>query len=1622
MTDIFAKEGIQVDDVNPASPVAGAVDALGQATSRPSGQPDIGGGADKLQAPAPQTGGADSALPPDNSAPRDMTSSAVPMPAPPSYYAAMGVEPGQPDDKATGPQAVPAPPAPPPMDNAGAPAPTGPRDIFAAENIPAPTIPEVNQNAMNAGADLVNPTTPGDIAAKQYVNQQDQQTMMLARSRFTPEQIQAIKDKGPITFSEVGHYLTANDVLPGGGVFKAIDALELNAAANKLKNGATFKDLSVEEESVMNTYVDRQLEENIRGFSIGGKIAYSGSQIPAWVTEFVATGGVGKLAQQAALKAGEEAAIHGAVNATAGFAARTLVQTSLMLPQYAAKYGELRVNDSVALTDKGDLLARESTETPAVSALKAFGYTAADVAAQLAAPAIGKYVIDPATKALSTPLVAAVNAVPVATRQALYMAYKMIQPSATVSKVFTQAGWSGMLEQLGANRVDQIVHSTIDFGTNKKETFDDYLKAMTPDKDQLLVEGGLLAVAGGIHTAASVGTNLLIAHGVQPARAADMIDTMSANEKEQFVQKNLNTPKSAFPSLASEPEPVHSDAVEAAPADVTKSQIQAKQDNSPPPVLDQQSGFNAAYKTTKKYWMDNIYPELFNDIQPIEDLATKAKENGAEVTAGMNTGLLARQARNIAEMINYNLQVGTSHFDEDGNMVQTGKSLKAIRDDFDNMFLTTEPDLATRHQDMNDYQLAQTFIEDHEKGLSEVSPQLLEKSTNDLANLANKYGENFPFFETFAQEEREWDKRILYNNVQSGVWSQEKYDDVIGRREKYAPTGRIVEDEGFIPSVSGKSLGKDTNPNKIGSLKQRMGSDLEVRDVMKNRIKNASQIIANSALNRLKVTTAKFAEFYPDDVKVSNPRIIEHEVKQSYDPKLRAKLETTAQLFGDEVKRMDKLEGNALGSYSASEKLVRMKIGTTEGTLAHEIGHMLDYKLGLKEMLLEEPGVRKQLQKLAQDRLMGKIDVARDPEGELHFRETLQGENATQKYKDYVNSDREILANMFDAYVNSPEQLKEVAPKALKAFEKIIDKNKDLAILRDIKPSTARAEEVVRKPVRDLLGPKDAIPFYENGKRKFLEVSEPLQKAFKGIGPSRMGIIQRLIFRAATAPTRLLRFGATTTPEFILRHALRGVYTSFLNTEGKATPLGFAKGIFDVLGRSQDFHDFAASSGNFNTFKDLSEKAINKEYVKMFQEPSKIQAFNPLRMISVLRDVGDKAPRVAAFKAYKEGGMSDLEAGVAALDATGDFGRHGSFIKKLNQFFPFFNDMMQGGDRLVRAFKKNPAGYTARAIAVITVPQVMMAGYYLYAADNKTRQEYLELPMWRRQLFMNIKVGDHWVPIPRPFAPGYIFGALPEQIMVHEYHGYHPEPKNAWFEMMKGAANSVSPIFDWSKAMPPIFKAAIEDITNYSFFAEHPIYDPDMRKLPPSERANTFTSESAKALGSLFNFSPAMIDETVQVMGGNLGKYAMELGDYGIDKVHELEGMKVAQKPSDLSNVPFVRGFVERDPSGNSSESAQEFYNSWDEVSQQHAKLNSLTGKDQSSYAKENRAALDQYEMLKDAHKQISGLNKDAKAVYANTSMSGDLKQNRLEKINNQITDIARKANIQYRKSTGAHQ
>lgn len=1277
-------------------------------------------------------------------------------------------------------------------------------DIFAREGITPPTIGEINKSALNNTLDI-SKESADNVEIKKDVEQELGDIEKLARARFSEEQLNEWRNK-PITFAESYDFLELSDVLPLGGVKKAKDVFNVKNIAERINAG---EPVTKAQQETLDNFINKTIEMHVRGFSFGGGVNYYGSQMPAFMTEFALTGGIGKGAQAVAVKGLTKIATTSALKATTkavGIAANVTARTAAMPGMYIPKYAERRLNDSMAITDRGEVILKESKESPAVSALKSFAYTGAEVASELSGAAITNKIINPVTNKLKTPLVAGINALPVKLKQGLYEAYKTIKPNASVSRVFTAGGWNGMLAELGEERVADVLRESLALSLEDGYTIDDVLDGITPSKEQLQIEAGIIAIAGGMKSSSSAVMNILQKKGMSPIESQEAVNNMSVEEQEGLIESSLQIERKQ------EGASVKVDSAIAA-------QIDAKVSSEPPSIDSDESTFNRFYR------------DWFNNLAPVESLTKEAIGKGVEITPGNNPKLLARTYAGVIGMARQNLQVETYIINKDGNVEVTGKGLKPILDDFDNSIMQIEPDRTIREKDFREYLIARRYQEDlQDREDVEVTEEQLKYSAETMTSLAAKYADNFSWFDTYAREIYDFQRRILNNLVTSGNMSKEQYDEILKKNPNYIPFKRVLEQDEFKNFATSKGVFTNAASSKL--IKKIRGSEKEIKDPIQSIIANTTKIIEYSQRNRVARSVANLADAMPEYIeKVKTP--------------------------------------------------------------------------------------------------MQKITI----DGKEVFR-----------------------------------------PSGIE--------------------------------------PKGAISVYIDGKKKYYKVSKPLLEAMQQLQPTQLDFLQKLF----SVPASVLRAGATLVPEFWVRNVLRDQTSALIQSEVRPTPVDMVKGLASVIGDGDLYNQWMKSGGSFNSYMELSDTGLEKAYKELFRPDGKLNRYmrNPLNLPADISGVLEQGTRVGVFFKAKKAGLSDLEAALQAREATLDFARGGTKSKIINRIIPFFNAGMQGTDKLIRTFKENPKATTMWASATITMPSLLLTGYYLYGAPEDEKQEFLEIPQWQKDMFWVFKEGDTWVRYPKPFTLGYVFGSVPERFLMWMDGTNKKQGEKFWNELVVGMFGAFSPVYDASALLPPLVKVGVETATNYNFFTGRDIYPAWMEDLLPEERKNKYTSETATALGKKLGVSPAVIDNALRgTLAGSAG-YVTDAGDFVLNEVKKWNGEDVPEKPSSLADVPLVRAFVVRDPSGSQSESVQTFYDIFKELKQINNTFKSLDGQEKQDFRDNNDKSIAAYNTLKGFSDQVKNLNKQGGLIYDDVSMSADEKEYSLKLINDQITALAREANQWY--------
>ena len=314
------------------------------------------------------------------------------------------------------------------------------------------------------------------------------------------------------------------------------------------------------------------------------------------------------------------------------------------------------------------------------------------------------------------------------------------------------------------------------------------------------------------------------------------------------------------------------------------------------------------------------------------------------------------------------------------------------------------------------------------------------------------------------------------------------------------------------------------------------------------------------------------------------------------------------------------------------------------------------------------------------------------------------------------------------------------------------------------------------------------------------------------------------------------------------------------------------------------------------------------------------------------------------------------------------------------------------------------------------MPSVLLAGYYLYGAPDDERQEYLEHPQWIRDTHWIYKVGGKWMRVPKPFAPGYIFGTLPEKFMTWSHQNNNPVGKSIYEEVLAGMWMSLSPVSDATGLLPPPAKVGLEIATNWNFYRGQSIYPDYLDDLEPELRASPYTSETARYLGEKFDVSPANIDALLKGTFASSSKYITGAGDMILGQVREFNDQPYSERPTSALDTPVLGSFLTRPVISGSSITGNTFYDLSQEVKIKSNSLKSYSGEKAKNYRRENQFMFSQEGQVKRAAKKIATLNKKRRQVRGDMRMSADQKAKRLEQLDRQVYERAKQSVEQYLK------
>lgn len=543
------------------------------------------------------------------------------------------------------------------------------------------------------------------------------------------------------------------------------------------------------------------------------------------------------------------------------------------------------------------------------------------------------------------------------------------------------------------------------------------------------------------------------------------------------------------------------------------------------------------------------------------------------------------------------------------------------------------------------------------------------------------------------------------------------------------------------------------------------------------------------------------------------------------------------------------------------------------------------------------------------------------------------------------------------------------------------------------KPGIGTIVEEVRGD-RPAKSTDNTFSVWVKGKKIVYETTPELAQAMKMMNKDTSNFITKIL----QYPASWLRAGSTVTAGFAITNALRDTISAgVFSKHGFLPVVDTFRGLAHFLKKDQLYWDYVKSGGAHAAMVSLDRDYLSGHLRELFSRKSTLSkvARNPMEVLRAISEATEVATRLGEFSNARKGytGLYSRltktnlkpkslgEASIASRDITIDFSRTGTHTKTANKVVAFFNATIQGGDKLIRAWRDDPKGMTIKSTLFITLPTIAL--WYL----NKDNSAYQELPQWEKDTFFHIPAGDKFIKIPKPFELGLLYGTTFERML--QYFDDKSTGRNG--VGFKGLGDRTI-----DTLLPDVLPTALSPIwewwSNYSKFRQRNIVPQSQEKLPDKLQYGSNTSMVARKIGDTFNVSPYKIDNTIMGYGGNLARLGLDITD-------AISGANEKRPTKGVTELPEIRRFFAKPYQ--SSDSVQRVYDDFKEQEKLHNELK-LTRQRPEGYDPKL------YNKLKNAQNSFKAINKASKKIIDSETMSSDAKREKLDKLNIQKANVAR--------------
>ena len=259
------------------------------------------------------------------------------------------------------------------------------------------------------------------------------------------------------------------------------------------------------------------------------------------------------------------------------------------------------------------------------------------------------------------------------------------------------------------------------------------------------------------------------------------------------------------------------------------------------------------------------------------------------------------------------------------------------------------------------------------------------------------------------------------------------------------------------------------------------------------------------------------------------------------------------------------------------------------------------------------------------------------------------------------------------------------------------------------------------------------------GVKTFFETDPDIYRALAAPDYESSGFVARILQK----PTSWLRFGATRSPDFMMRNMIRDtLHASVFSENGFVPFLDNFRGLMHAINKDALFQEFLESGASQSTLVSLDRDVLKKRFQDIMKENGgfKMTALlNPktaLDILSTLSEYSELSTRLGEFGKARAKGLTLHDSALAARDVSLDFTDPdpkgcGQPVRLQRR--------SQGPDKMVRGFTtiRRPDSRRRNA-SPATFKRALMyiLGLALYRehVGPGTQGVYEELPQWQRDL------------------------------------------------------------------------------------------------------------------------------------------------------------------------------------------------------------------------------------------------------------------------------------------------